>query len=87
MHDMGATGQVVADVQQPAHRHLDPNLLAHLPDQRGTEGLAFLDLPARQRPGPPAARVLVEQKDVIVRDDDSGDPNMHAPNLPEEPSR
>jgi hypothetical protein len=87
MHDVDATGQVVADVQQPAYRHLDPGLLAHLPDQRGTDGLTFLDLPAGQRPGPPAARVLVEKQDVIILNDDSGDPNMHALNLPEETSR
>lgn len=86
MHDVDAARKVVADVQQPTHSHLDPGLLAHLPDQRGTEGLTFLDLPAGQRPGPPAARVLVEQKDVIVLNDDSGDPNMHALNLPQETS-
>jgi UTP-glucose-1-phosphate uridylyltransferase len=80
--DVGATGQVVADVQQPTDRNLDPCLLTHLPDQRGAEGLTFLDFPSGQRPGPPAACVLVEQKDVIVLDDDSGDPNVHALNLP-----
>jgi hypothetical protein len=87
MHDVDATGQIVADVQQPTDCHLDPGLLAHLPDQRGTEGLTFFDLPAGQRPGPPAARVLVEQKDAIILDDDSGDPNMHGPNLSQETSR
>jgi hypothetical protein len=87
MHNVGVAEQIVADVQQPADRHPDPGLLAHLPHQRSTEGLAFLDLPAGQRPGPPAARVLVEQKDVIVLDDDSGDPNMHGLNLPQETSR
>ena len=87
MHDVDAAGQVVADVQQPAHGHLDPGLLAHLPDQSAAEGLTFPDLPTGQRPRPPAARVLVEQKDVIVINDDPGDPNMHAPNLPQETSR
>jgi hypothetical protein len=87
MHDVATTGQVVADVQQPADRHLDPGLLAHLPHQCVTEGLTFLDLPTGQRPGPPGTRVLVEQKDVIVLNDDSSDPNMHAPNLPQETSR
>lgn len=87
MHNVDAARQIVADVQQPAHRHVDPGLLAHLPHQRGTEGLTLFDLPTGQRPGPPAARVLVEQKDVIVLNDDSGDPNMHAPNLPQETLR
>jgi hypothetical protein len=86
MHDVDAARQVVADVQQPAHGHLDPGLLAHLPDERGTEGLTFLDLPAGQRPRPPAAGVLLEQKDLIVLNDDSGNPNMHALNLPQETS-
>jgi hypothetical protein len=83
----GVAGKIVADVQQPAHGHLGPGLLAHLRGQRGAERLTFLDLPAGQRPGPPTARVLIEQKDVIVLDDDSGDPNMHALNLPKETSR
>ena len=87
MHDVDAAGQVVADVQQPAHGHLDPGLLAHLPDQSAAEGLTFLDLPTGQRPCSPAARVLIEQKDAIVLNDDSGDPNMHAPNLLQETSR
>ena len=87
MHDVDAAGQVVADVQQPADGHLDPGLLAHLPDQGAAEGLTFLDLPTGQRPCSPAARVLVEQKDAIVLNDDSGDPNMHAPNLLQETSR
>jgi sulfatase-modifying factor enzyme 1 len=86
MHDVDAARQIVADVQEPAHSHLDPGLLTHLPGQRGTEGLTFFDLPAGQRPGPPAAGVLVEQKDVIVLNDDPGDPNMHALNLPQETS-
>jgi hypothetical protein len=86
MHDVDATGQIVTDVQQPTDCHLDAGLLAHLPDQRGTEGLTLLDLPAGQRPSPPAARVLVEHKDAIVLNDDSGDPNMHAPNLSQETS-
>jgi hypothetical protein len=86
MHDVDAARQIVADVKEPAHGHLDPGLLAHLPDQCGTEGLTFLNLPAGQRPGPPAAGVLVEQKDAIVLNDDSGDTNMHALNLPQEAS-
>ena len=84
---MSGAGQVIADVQQAADLHLDPSLFAHLLRQRGAERLTLLDLPARQRPGTAAAGVLVEQQDLIVFDDDSGDPNMHSPNLPQETSR
>jgi hypothetical protein len=86
VHNMGAAGQVVADVQEPPDRHLDPGFLTHLPHERIAEGFALLDLPPRERPGASAASVLIEQENVVILDDDSGNPNLHAPNLPQETS-
>ncbi len=66
-------GQVIADIQQPTGLDVDAGLLTHLPHQRGSQGLPMLDLPAGQRPGPAGAGVLIEQKDLLVIDDNGGD--------------
>jgi UTP-glucose-1-phosphate uridylyltransferase len=74
-------GDVITDVQQPTHGHVKPGLLAHFPDQRVADRLTGLDLPARQAPRPAGVRVLVQQQDLTVLDQDSGDPHKHPPTL------
>jgi len=76
----------VADSRADVGR-LNPGLLAHLPDQCAAEGLALLDLAARKRPGAPGPGVLVQQQDLVILDDDSGNPDIHSPNLPRDGSR
>jgi hypothetical protein len=84
VHDVGAAArQMIAHVQQTAHLHLQAGLLTHLPDQRGGQGLALLDLPARQRPRPAGIGVLVEQQNAAVLNDNPSDPNFHPGNLPQ----
>lgn len=78
---------MIADVQEPAEGDLDAGLLAHLPDQGVGEGLALLDLPSRQRPGPAGVGVLVEQQNLVVLDHDPGDANLHPPNLSQDTAR
>ena len=73
--------QMVTDVQQPTGLDLQAGLLAHLPHQGGGEGLAFLDLAARQAPRPPGVSVLVQQQNAIVLDDDAGHAHMHPANI------
>jgi len=79
VHDVGvAAGQVVTHVQQSPDGDVDPGLLAHLADQCLGQGLALLDLPARQRPGPAGVGVLIEQQDLPVLDDHARDANLHS---------
>jgi len=80
---MGAvTGQMVADVQQPAGLDVQAGLLPHLPDQGVSQGLTLLDLAAGQAPGPPGIGVLVQQQDAVVFDDHAGHSHMYPVNLP-----
>jgi hypothetical protein len=71
----------------PLRKSLNPGLLAHLPDQCAAEGLALLGLAARKRPGAPGPGVLVQQQDLVILDEDSGNPNIHSQNLPRDGSR
>jgi hypothetical protein len=88
VHDVGAAaGQVIAHVQQAADLDFESGLLAHLPHQCIGQRLTLLDLAAGQGPRPSGIGVLVEQKDVVVLDDDSCDPNFHLGNLSQEVAR
>ena len=75
------TGQIVAYIQKAARLHVQARLLPHLPHQRLCQGLAFLDLAAGQAPRPPGIRVLVQQQDAVVLDDDAGHSHMHRGSL------
>jgi hypothetical protein len=55
----------------PPMRSASAGLLAHPPHQGPGQGLAFLDLAARQAPRPPSPGVLVQQQDTAVLDDDA----------------
>ncbi len=81
-HAGAVAGKVVAHLQQPPGLDLQAGLLPHLPHQGSGQGPAVLDLTAGQAPRPPRIRVLVQQQDATVLDDDAGHAHMHSVTQP-----
>jgi len=74
--------QVITDIQQPTRLDVQAGFLPHLPHQGRGQGLAVLDLAARQAPRPPGIGVLVQQQDAVIFDNHAGHSHMHPVNLP-----